>query len=270
MDTINLPLDILSSLDLDLRNSTNIKKILGKFSNKIIINCFAYNNVEEAENSKDAFEINHKGVEEIAKFCADNKILLIHFSTDFVFDGKKNLYTESCLANPINNYGKSKLAGEQAIKKFCDKYFIIRTSWLYSHLETKNNFLNKIKTLALKNNQTFYGADDVFGSPTSALSLAAGVNALIQSIEDNNFQNKLFHFSDLGCVSKFNLLKEIINQLNQKYNLSNKVVPVSNSYFKLLAPRPFNTSLNSSLFSNTFDVNQLEWKDSLKQTINLI
>lgn len=269
-EKINFPLDILSSKDLDLRNLTDIKEILGKFSNKIIINCFAYNNVEEAEHSKDAFEINYKGVEEIAKFCNDNKILLIHFSTDFVFDGKKNLYTESCLVNPINQYGKSKLAGEQAIKKFCDRYLIIRTSWLYSHLETKNNFLNKIKSLALKNNQTFYGADDIFGSPTSALILAAGVNALIESLEDNNIQNKLFHFSDLGCVSKFDFLKEIINQLNQKYNLSNKVMPVSNSYFKLLAPRPCNTSLNSTLFSQTFNFNQLEWNDSLKQTINLI
>jgi len=267
---IQYPVDILSSKDLDLRDHANIKTILGNFSNNILINCFAYNDVEGAESSQDAYNINYKGVEEIAKFCAQNDILLIHFSTDFIFDGKKGLYVESDLANPINHYGKSKLAGELAIKRFCSRYIIIRTSWLYSHLETDNNFLYKIKSLAMKNDQTFHGAEDIIGSPTSALSLATGVNKLVEFLESYSFSNKLFHFSDVGSVSKFDFLETIIQKLNQKFNLSNSVTPVLNSHFNLIAPRPYNTSLDSTLFSEIFQLEQFDWDNSLEQTIDLL
>ena len=267
---IQYPIDILSSKDLDLRDHSNIKNILGNFSNKILINCFAYNDVEGAETSQDAFNINHTGVQEIAKFCNENDILLIHFSTDFIFDGKKGLYVESDSVNPINQYGKSKLGGERAIQRTCSRYIIIRTSWLYSHIETENNFLYKIKSIAMKDNQTFHGAEDILGSPTSALGLATRVSNLIKLLEGYDFSNMLFHLSDTGCVSKFDFLETIIKHLNQKFNLSNSVKPVSNSYFNLVAPRPYNTSLNSTLFSELFQLEQFDWDDSLKQTIDLL
>ena len=90
-EKIQFPVDILSSDDIDLRDEKNIEIVLKKFSNKILINCFAFNDVEGAEYNQDAYKINHIGIQQIAKFCADNNIIFIHISTDFLFDGKKGL-----------------------------------------------------------------------------------------------------------------------------------------------------------------------------------
>lgn len=270
LDVLTLPVDIVSSQAIDLRDHEEVKVSLGRFKNKVLINCFAYNDVEGAESNQDAYNINHIGVQEVAKFCDDNDILLIHFSTDFIFDGTKGQYVESDPVNPINHYGESKAAGEIAIQKFCKKYLIIRTSWLYSHLETQNNFLHKIKSLAIKDKQVLYGANDIFGSPTSALSLADGINKLLGSIDDYDFSKKIFHFSDIGSVSRFSFLEAIIQKFNEKLDLSNKVMQVENSYFKLIAPRPYNTSLNPALFADTFKFQQMGWKQALDRTIELI
>ena len=270
VEAINLPVDIVSSNTIDLRDHKEINVSLGRFTNKILINCFAYNDVEGAESNEDADNINHIGVQEVAKFCADNDVLLIHFSTDFIFDGGKGQYIESDPINPINHYGESKAAGEMAIQKFCKQYIIIRTSWLYSHLKTKNNFLHKIKSLAIKDRQVLYGANDIFGSPTSALSLADGINKLLGCIDHYDFSQKTFHFSDIGSVSRFSFLEAIIQRFNEKLDLSNKVMQVENSYFKLIAPRPYNTSLNPALFADTFKFEQMGWKQALDRTIDLI
>lgn len=269
-EKIQFPVDILSSDDIDLRDEKNIEIVLKKFSNKILINCFAFNDVEGAEYNQDAYKINHIGIQQIAKFCADNNIIFIHISTDFLFDGKKGLYIETDPTNPINNYGESKALGEFAIQKFCKRHIIIRTSWLYSHLETKNNFLFKIKSLALQDNQILFGADDIFGSPTSSLNLAEGINELLKSIDEYDFSHKLFHFSDLGSVSRFTFLNEIIKKLNLKFNLTNSVQPTQNSHFNLIAPRPQNTSLNPNLFSETFKFKLQDWKKALNKTIELV
>jgi dTDP-4-dehydrorhamnose reductase len=270
VNALKLPVDIVSSQDVDLRGHEEVKVLLGSFKNKVLINCFAYNDVEGAESNQDAYNINHLGVQEVAKFCDENDILLIHFSTDFIFDGRKGQYIESDPVNPINHYGESKAAGEIAIQRFCKKYLIIRTSWLYSHLETQNNFLYKIKSLAIKDKQVLYGANDIFGSPTSALSLADGISKLLGSIDHYDFSKKIFHFSDVGSVSRFSFLEAIIQRFNEKLNLSNVVMPVENDYFRLIAPRPYNTSLNPTLFADTFEFQQVDWKQALDRTIGLI
>lgn len=267
---IKCPINILSSNEIDFRDYNNIEVVLSKFSNKIIINCFAFNDVEDAESNQDAYKINHIGLEKVAKFCAKNNIVLIHISTDFIFDGNKGHYIETDPANPINHYGKSKALGELSIQKHCRKYIILRTSWLYSHLETKNNFLFKIKTLALEDKKDLFGAEDIVGSPTSSLNLADGIYKLLESIDTYDFSLKLFHFSDLGSVSRFTFLEEIVKKLNLKFNLSNSVHPTQNSYFNLIAPRPYNTSLNSSLFSETFNFRSQDWKKALNKTIELL
>ncbi len=270
VDKIKYPIDVLSSNDIDLRDHKEIEVVLKKFSNKILINCSAFNDVEDAESNQDAYKINHIGVQQIAKFCAANNIVFIHISTDFLFDGKKGLYIETDSTNPINHYGESKALGEFAIQKLCKKYIIIRTSWLYSHLETKNNFLSKIKSLALKDNQVLFGADDIIGSPTSSLNLAEAINKILESLDAYDFSLNLFHFSDVGSISRYRFLTEIIKKLNIKFNLSNSVQPIQNSYFNLSAPRPNNTSLDSTLFSETFKFRSQDWKKALHKTIELI
>jgi len=121
-DQFNPECNIINSSDLDLRKISDIQTVLSRYSNKILINCAAFNNVEQAERDSDSQIINNYAVEEIAKFCNKNDIFLVHISTDFVFDGFQGNYKESDQTNPINAYGVSKLAGEKAVQSFAKKY----------------------------------------------------------------------------------------------------------------------------------------------------
>ena len=138
-----------TSTGLDITKRESIVDLLEKESFHYIVNCAAYTNVEQAEKEPEkAFLVNAEGVKNLAEVCREKGLILIHISTDYVFDGTKNTpYTEEDLTNPINAYGKSKLAGEQYIQETLDKYFIIRTSWLYS--EFGHNFF---KTILKKSN----------------------------------------------------------------------------------------------------------------------
>ena len=263
-------IDGISSKDLDLRNADNIDKVLEKYDNKILINCSAFNDVEEAETNDDAFLINHIAVEKIAKYCSKSKIFFIHISSDFVFDGKKGHYTEFDKTNPINAYGRSKVGGEQSIQEFCNNFVIIRTSWLYSHYPTKNNFLHKIKNLLHQEKSHLYGARDIYGSPTSANALARGILSMLEYLEDSSKFNQIYHFSDRGRVSRFHYLCEISNLIYKRFKISKSVQEVDNEFFKLSAPRPIDTSLDSSLFCQNFSYNHKDWKTSLNETVSLL
>jgi len=122
----------LSSTELDLTCIDSIKFKLEPYHPKIVLNFTAYNFVDQAEENRDNELINSLAVKEIAEYCNAKNILLIHISTDYVFDGLKGNYTETDSVNPINAYGQAKLNGENFIRDICKKYFILRTSWLYS------------------------------------------------------------------------------------------------------------------------------------------
>ena len=267
-----LPIDAISSDDLDLRNYKDIATHLSKYKNKILLNFSAYNDVEGAEIDSDADLINNVAVGEIAKHCSNQGIFLCHISSDFVFDGLKGDYAESDPTNPINKYGQSKLDGEQLIQRHCKNFIIIRTSWLYSHLDTQNNFLSKMKSILQKNHQELVGADNIFGSPTSAMSLAKAINHFLLKSRIGSHQNlnMIYHYADVGRVSRYEYLCEITSLINHKFNLQNTVIKAPNSFFQLKAPRPQDTSLNSLLFSKTFSHSSQCWKSSLSETINLL
>jgi len=266
-----LPLSVLTSENLDLRKSSQISSVLKNDKNKYLINFAAFNDVESSEHDKDAFLINHIAVKELAKHCTENNKVFIHISSDYVFDGLQGEYVESDRINPINKYGESRALGEQAVQEYANNFIILRTSWLYSHLPTKYNFFNKVSPLLLKGGQVLEGAYDSLGSPTSALSFAHAINHMLEYlIEKNHVFNRIFHYSDVGQISRFNFLEEIANQLNIKFNLSNIIKPVSNTSFNLKAPRPKDTSLNSELFEKTFDYKRLEWDTALQNILRKV
>ncbi len=270
LDKINVHVDQISSNDLDMRDTSRIVNKLQNFNNKILINCSAFNDVEDAEINKDAFLINHLAVKEIAKYCSETNVFFIHISTDFVFDGVKGSYSEADKINPLNKYGKSKAAGEKVIQEYCNRYVIIRTSWLYSHFPTKNNFLFKIKTMMKEGRKDLYGANDIFGSPTSANSLAEAILAVLPHINDQTKFNTIYHFADVGRVSRFVYLQEINSLINKKFKFCSVVKEVDNDFFKLAAPRPADSSINNSLFCNTFSYQASEWRASLQKTVELL
>ena len=174
----NFEANYLSSNEINFLEINKIKKSLKFFSPKIIINLASFNQVELAENDPKTFIINTDAVKKIAEYSYDNNCLLIHISSDYVFDGQKKYYQEDDACNPLNNYGLSKLLGEEAIIRVSPKFIILRTSWLYSHYDTENNFLNKVLDLA-KNKNLIHGVNDTFGSPTSVITLAGVIKHII-------------------------------------------------------------------------------------------
>ena len=141
----------VSKNELDITNDEEIKTFFENQKFNYCINCAAYTNVDQSESNPDlAFKVNAQGVKNLAIQCKKHKIILIHISTDYVFDGKNQVpYTEEDEPNPINQYGKSKLLGETYIQEVMECYFIIRTSWLYSKFE-KLRMMRKCKSQFLK------------------------------------------------------------------------------------------------------------------------
>ncbi|WP_299259090.1 dTDP-4-dehydrorhamnose reductase [uncultured Aquimarina sp.] len=254
---INLELVFTNSKEFDITNNESISSFLKENHFDYVINCAAYTNVEKAEKeSQKAFLINAEGTKNIAEACKVNDVRLIHISTDYVFDGNKNTpYIENDIPNPINEYGKSKLKGEQYIQEILKKYFIIRTSWLYS--EFGNNFFKTIikksrteKKLSIITSET--------GSPTNANDLAEFVLEIIRSKVD---KYGIYHFSNEGEATWYDFAKEIIYNLGKVDTI--KLEKIDN--YPTFAKRPDYSVLNKKKSMESFSLNILNWKDSLKK-----
>ena len=255
--------DVISftSKDLDLCYPDMIKHQLMPYKDSInvIVNCAAFNNVDKAETDPNCELINSISVKELAKFCEFAKILLIHISTDNVFDGIKGNYTETDSVNPINVYGESKLLGEEYIKKYCKNYIILRTSWLFSK-SGSNSFVKKILDQIDSNVSKIYGVSDIYGSPTSASSLAFAIKTILENKKIHRIA-EIFHFSNKGNVSRLEIINEILAITGREKNI--EVISVKNDFFKLNAKRPVNANLISKKFSNYFNIPIPYWSDEL-------
>ena len=248
------------SNELDIRRYDEILDFVKINNINVIINCAAYTDVEKAENEKElANNINNIAVKLIAKICRENKIKLIHLSTDFVFDGliSEGFYKEYHETNPCNIYGMTKLLGEKQIFSESPKNsIIIRTSWLYSSFG--NNFYKKIIELCEKMPEISVVSDH-FGSPTNAHDLAKAILEIIPKIKNN--QPEIYHYSNLGECSWYEFSKEII-----KFNkLKNKIKPIGHKHYVQKAKRPNRSVLCKDKIINRFNLKILDWKESLKQ-----
>ncbi len=190
----------------------------------LIINAAAYTNVDKAEDEKELCDlINHQAVEIIANFCAKQDIVLIHYSTDYVFDGSGDEpFTEDNIKNlkPLNYYGKTKLLAEQAIAKSGCKHIIFRISWVYSDNPAAKNFVNTIKKLA-KEKEVLNIIDDQIGSPTSAEFVASNTIKIIEKLLETSIKKPLLEKPNQNSnKSRFNPAK-LSNISNSIYNLNN-------------------------------------------------
>lgn len=219
------------------------------------INCAAYTKVDQAEKDQElAFLINAEAVKSLAKVCDENSCTLIHFSTDYVFDGKANRpYREDDETGPINVYGASKLLGEKYIQEHLDRYFIFRTSWLYSDIG--HNFFNTICRKA-KEGEELNITTTQKGTPTNAYDLGGFVLELIAS---GNTNYGVYHFSNLGEATWYDFAEEILEHLEQKVPLN------ENNDFQTLAVRPEYSVLSKDKLQRNFDTPVLNWKESLAQ-----
>ena len=243
-----------SSADLDLCQFAVVGAFFRKHKFDYCINCAAYTNVEKAEKEQEmSYLVNAEAVKNLASDCRENNCTLIHFSTDYVFDGKKDSpYVEEDETAPLNVYGASKLLGENHISEKLEQHFIIRTSWLYSNIG--KNFFNTIKEKARAGEDLGITTSQT-GTPTNAYDLAEFVLELIMKEKG---QYGLYHFSNSGEATWYDFSKEIIKNLDVEVELT------PNNDYQTLATRPAYSVLSKEKILSTFHIPVIPWKDSLK------
>ena len=232
----NLDFTFVTKAELDITKISELNLFFENNDFDYCINCAAYTNVEQAEKTPEiAYKVNAKGVKNLAKICKETSVILVHISTDYVFDGEKEIpYTVDDLPNPINEYGKSKLLGEQYIQQHIEEYFIIRTSWLYSEKHGKNFYktiLEKAKT-----EEELSIVTDQKGCPTDTVNLS---KYIIQLIIDKNCDFGIYHFTDKKAMTWYGFAQQILKENNLSYKV--KLVKVKN--YRTFARRPKNSVL---------------------------
>jgi len=247
---------------LSLESPETIVDFLDAIQPDCIVNCAAYTAVDKAESEPELADlINHKAVGEMAKWSSANNAKLIHVSTDYVFDGTSAAaLQEDSATNPQNEYGKSKLRGEQAALRENPDAIIIRTSWVYS--EFGNNFVKTMMRL-MNERDTLNVVNDQIGSPTYAKDLA---EAILVIINNEKWQGGIYNFSNEGEISWFDFaiaIKEIAG-------LNCEVSGIPSSQFPTPAKRPAYSLLDKSKIKETFGVVVPEYRDSLKKCIEKI
>ena len=253
---------------LDLSNENNVASYFESNDFDIIINCAAYTAVDKAESEVElANQVNHLGVKQLAQIANKQKAKLIHISTDYVFDGESDeSYLESNITNPINTYGKTKLAGEQAVLVAMQNgAIIIRTSWVYS--EYGHNFVDTMLRLGKERDELNVVSDQI-GSPTYAGDLARAILHIIQTevFLNSSQETQIYHYSNEGACSWFDFAKEIFAFASIQCTVS----PITTEQYPTPAQRPTNTLMDKDKISQTFGVNIPYWEESLKTCIEIL
>ena len=248
--------------EVDLNSPETLEKFYSKTNFDCILNCATYTNVNLAELEKDkAFGINQHGVSNLIDFALKKELKIIHFSSDYVFDGsQKRPYIETDICNPINIYGKSKLAGEMLLKKAIIPTVCFRTSWLFSPYG-----VNFVKTI-LRESQTekeLKIISDQCGNPTYGLDLAVGVLRCID--HPRFFDNSTYHLAQEPATNWYRFAKKILELSRIKTSL----IPIKSST-KAIAKRPNYSVINTQYIKKTLSLNLRSWESALEECINKI
>lgn len=263
----------LSRHELDLSNVDTIRSVIREIKPDLIINPAAYTAVDKAESELDlAYVINATAPQVIAEEAAKLGSALIHFSTDYVYDGLKNVpYVETDAVNPQSVYGKSKLAGELAIQTVGLPHLILRTSWVYGTYG--KNFLKTILRLASEREQLGIVADQI-GAPTSSISIASVLKQLVAQWDGQ--QSGVYHFTNTGNTSWHGFACEIVRQ----YKASNHqpvlmtdmqaIKPLTTADYPTPASRPANSCLDNAKLQQDFGIALPTWQAGLQNVMQYL
>jgi dTDP-4-dehydrorhamnose reductase len=271
------PLGILDALDfpeIDLTNLERLSDIIHNIRPDLIINAAAYTDVDKAEQEPEtAFAVNTHAPARLAEITSDLESAIIHYSTDYVFDGSKGQpYTEKDQTNPINVYGQSKLEGEQALLSGDCACIILRTSWVYSL--RRDSFVTKVLGWSRKK-ETLKIVTDQIGSPTWARMLAEiSAQILAKAGEDTPSwadQHKgIYHLAGSGAASRFEWAQLILElDPNKKEQKVRDIQPALTADFPTPARRPLFTALDCNRFISQFKINIPGWKTSLELAMDV-
>ncbi|WP_295481212.1 dTDP-4-dehydrorhamnose reductase [uncultured Pseudomonas sp.] len=261
-------LHLLGRDQLDLANPEALRAPLRRLAPDLIVNAAAHTAVDQAESEAElAYAINAEGPRVLAEEAARLKAPLIHYSTDYVFDGSKtSAYTEADTPNPLGVYGQSKLAGEQAITAVGGEHLILRTSWVYS-LHGRN-FLLTMQRLLQERAQLKVVSDQI-GAPTWAGTLAASTRALIerwQSGESGAWGT--YHLTAQGETSWFGFAQAIAAHLQARGLPCAELLPIPSSEYPTPARRPLNSRLDCSRLAQQWHVSLPHWQQALNDCLN--
>ncbi|MDD3078117.1 MAG: dTDP-4-dehydrorhamnose reductase [Paludibacter sp.] len=249
--------------ELDICNKAAIEAFIKTNPVDFIVNCAAYTAVDKAEDDIElCYKINRDAVQNLGEAASANNIKIIHVSTDYVFDGTNHIpYTEDEPVCPASVYGKSKLAGEEALIKSCKDAVIIRTSWLYSSFG--NNFVKTMLKLGAEK-ESLNVIFDQIGTPTYAADLA---EAILKIVSSEKFITGIYHFSDEGVCSWYDFTKTIhkiagITTCNVK--------PIESKDYPAKTPRPHYSVLNKAKIKNNYQIEIPHWEESLEKCVAIL
>ena len=271
------PLGAVKACDrhaVDLENPRAVRAAINDYSPDVIVNAAAYTAVDKAESEPDKAEtINANAVELLANEAKRRNIWLLHYSTDYVFDGKKpGLYSETDKPNPLNAYGSTKLQGEIALQESGCRHLIFRTSWVYS--ARGSNFVKTIVRLAGEKDRLDIVADQV-GAPTSAVFIAdATATCLYRVAHGDEFGGQavgVYHLTAFGSTSWHGFARYLLDEMHSRNSerrlRSQDVHPVTTARYRSAAKRPLNSRLDTQKLTDTFSIYPPPWQFHVQRQI---
>lgn len=253
---------------LDLANPGSIRAFVRDCRPDLIVNAAAYTAVDRAETESDlAMAVNGVAPGVLAEEAKRLNATLVHYSTDYVFDGSKSTaYTEADTPNPLNVYGKTKLAGEQAIQATGVAHYILRTSWVYA--AEGANFMNTILRLAQERPELRI-VDDQTGAPTWATAIAEMTLQMLETVRSHaRPQQGLYHLTATGAVTWYGFARAILDTAQKISGIVQpKLMPITTADYPLPARRPANSQLNTARFTAAFGITPAPWPDMLEKCL---
>ena len=244
--------------ELDITSHDLVDRLCHEHRINVIINCAAYTAVDKAETDADtAYHVNRDGSAVLAECAKEHNALLIHISTDYVFNGESwTPYQENDPASPRGVYGKSKWEGEELIRRIEPSFLIIRTSWLYSAYGA--NFVKTMLRLGAEREMLSVVVDQI-GTPTYAADLAAAIFTILDTYDPARQYKETYHYSNEGVASWYDFASAIM----EISGLKCKVLPIESADYPQVAPRPKFSVLNKSAIKHDWGVEISNWRDSL-------
>lgn len=253
---------------LDLTDSSSINREVSGSGASVVVNAAAYTAVDQAESEPElAFAVNRDGPAYLASACAETAIPLIHISTDFVFDGKKqDPYLETDQTSPLNVYGKSKAAGEVEVRERLQEHIILRTSWVYG--AQGQNFVNTMLRLG-QEKEMVRVVNDQHGCPTHAADIAETILTIAdQIVKGREINWGIYHYCGKGVTTWHGFAEAIFALAGQYTSLKVKrIEPISTAEYPTPAKRPANSVLDCSLLEKEFGIHSQLWSESLARMI---
>ena len=252
---------------LDVADTAAARRLLRRLRVEAVVNAAAFTQVDLAETQPELAErVNHRGAACLAQAAAEAESLLIHISTDYVFDGSKRTpYTEQDRPAPLSAYGRTKLAGEQAVRAAGGRHLILRTAWLYSTAAGSRNFVNSMRRLMQEKKELRLVTDQI-GSPTCAADLAADILRLLSAPLPPAAQQGTYHYAGAGACSRYEWAAAIRRLCGAE---TCRLIPCTSAeYPPLPAPRPAYSALSSQAFEAAFGRQLPHWQAALARRLS--